>query len=126
MNQRILQKFNQKLIEKTIKDYLWPKVKFMVDNFKDNTKEQTKNLVRNYSYGLSNKDLLHLTKEMAYQNALGNMVKVKGYVDQLGESKDLAGTLEATAKQRMKGYLSVDMPTLLSNKTVLSVGLSEL
>lgn len=98
MNQRILQKFNQKLIEKTIKDYLWPKVKFMVDNFKDNTKEQTKNLVRNYSYGLSNKDLLHLTKEMAYQNALGNMVKVKGYVDQLGESKDLAGTLEATAK----------------------------
>jgi len=98
----------------------------MVDNFKDNTKEQTRNLVRNYSYGLSNKDLLHLTKEMAYQNALGNMVKVKGYVDQLGESKDLAGTLEATAKQRMKGYLSVDMPTLLSNKTVLSVGLSEL
>ena len=26
----------------------------------------------------------------------------------------------------MKGYLSVDMPTLINNKTVLKVGLSEL
>ena len=66
MNQRTLQKFNQKLIEKTVRDYLWPKVKFMVENFKDNTKQQTMDLVRNYAYGLSNKDLLHLTKEMAY------------------------------------------------------------
>lgn len=53
----------------------------MAENFKENTKDEAKMLSRNYSYGLSNKDLIHLTCESSYQTALANMVKVKGYVD---------------------------------------------
>lgn len=126
MNGRIVQKFRQRLIEKTVKHYLWPKVKFMVENFKENTKPEALMLAKNYSFGLSNKDIIHLTTESNYQTALANMVKVKQYIEQLGESKDLSNTLEASTKQRLKGYLCVDMPTLIADKTVLKVGLSEL
>ena len=54
------------------------------------------------------------------------MAKVRDYVGKLGESKALASALKVDAKQRMKGYLSVDVPTLLANETIMAVKLSEL
>jgi hypothetical protein len=39
-----------------------------------------------------------MCENMQYQNALGQMNKVKIYVGKLGQSKDLAGALKVDAK----------------------------
>lgn len=61
-----------------------------------------------------------------YANSLGQMASIKKFIKDLKTSENLANALKFSQKEAMKGYLQVDVPSLLSNKTILSIKLKEL
>ena len=51
---------------------------------------------------------------------------IKKFIKDLKTSVNLANALKFQQKEAMKGYLQVDVPSLLSNKTILTIKLKEL
>ena len=126
MNSRIKQKYELELIEFQILNYLNRNITLAMDSFKNHKIPQNIKASQNYDYGLANRDFIHMTEMVQYANALGQMASIKKFIKDLKTSVNLANALKFQQKEAMKGYLQVDVPSLLSNKTILTIKLKEL